>query len=119
MSRVLALLADENFNGDIVRGLRRRRPGIDLVRVQDVGLSAAQDPPILEWASHAGRMLLTHDLKTLPQYAYERVRAGLPMPGVCAVPRSVPLGRAIDDILLLVDCSREGEWEGQVLFVPL
>jgi len=84
---VLALLTDENFNGDIVRGLRRRRPLIDLVRVQDVGLSGAQDPPILEWAAHAGRIVLTHDLKTVPRYAYERVRAGLPMPGVCAVPR--------------------------------
>ena len=119
MSRVLPLLTDENFNGDIVRGLQRHRPAIDLLRVQDVGLSGAQDPPILEWASHAGRIVLTHDVKTIPRYVYERVRAGLPMPGVCVVPRSVPLGRAIDDILLLVDCSREGEWEGQVLYVPL
>jgi hypothetical protein len=44
---VLPLLTDENFNGDIVRGLRRRRPEIDLLRVQDVGLSGALDPPIL------------------------------------------------------------------------
>jgi hypothetical protein len=108
---VLRLLSDENFNGDIVRGLLRRRPEIDLLRVQDVGLSGAQDPPILEWAAHAGRIILTHDLKTVPRYAYERVQAGLPMPGVFAVPRSVPLARAIDDILLLADCSREGEWE--------
>jgi hypothetical protein len=28
------LLADENFNGDIVRGLLLRRTDIDLVRVQ-------------------------------------------------------------------------------------
>jgi hypothetical protein len=116
---VLPLLTDENFNGDIVRGLRRRRSGIDLLRVQDVGLSGAQDPPILEWAAHAGRIVLTHDVKTVPRYAYERVRAGMPMPGVWAVPRSVPLGRAIDDLLLLIECSREGEWEGQVLFLPL
>jgi hypothetical protein len=31
-------LADENFDNTIVRGLLRRNPNIDIVRVQDVGL---------------------------------------------------------------------------------
>jgi len=33
---MLKLLADENFDNNIVRGLRRRNPNIDIVRVQDV-----------------------------------------------------------------------------------
>jgi hypothetical protein len=33
---MLQFLADENFNGDIVRGLLLRQPDLDLVRVQDV-----------------------------------------------------------------------------------
>ena len=32
---------------------------------------------------------------------------------------AVSLGRAIDDILLLVECSLENEWEGQIRYVPL
>jgi len=32
------LLTDENFNGAILRGLVRRLPELDIVRVQDVGL---------------------------------------------------------------------------------
>jgi nucleoside-diphosphate-sugar epimerase len=44
---MLPLLADENLHGDIIRGLRRRRPGIDLVRAQDVGLYGAGDPAVL------------------------------------------------------------------------
>jgi len=40
---VTKLLADENFDGDIVRGLRRRRPDLDLVRVQAVGLAEMPD----------------------------------------------------------------------------
>jgi hypothetical protein len=36
---MLRLAADENFNADIVRGLRRRLPELDIVRVQDAGLS--------------------------------------------------------------------------------
>ena len=53
---MLRLAADENFNNDIVRGLLRRRPDLDIVRVQDVGLSGADDPAILEWAAREGRV---------------------------------------------------------------
>lgn len=45
---MLRLAADENFNGDIVRGLLRRNPQIDIVRVQDVGLSGANHPAVPE-----------------------------------------------------------------------
>jgi hypothetical protein len=34
---VLRWLADENFNNDILRALFRRRPEIDIIRVQDAG----------------------------------------------------------------------------------
>lgn len=58
-------LADENFNGDILRGVIRQCPALDVVRVQDVGLSGASDPQILEWAAGAGRIIMTHDVSTL------------------------------------------------------
>jgi hypothetical protein len=45
---MLRLAADENFNNDVVRGVRRRSPSVDIVRVQDEGLSGADDPTILE-----------------------------------------------------------------------
>jgi hypothetical protein len=116
---MLRLAADENFNNDIVRGLLRRKPDVDIVRVQDVGLSGANDPTILEWAAQEGRVLLTHDVSTLTRYAEERVEAGKPMPGVFEVSRKVPVGVAIEDILLIAECSLEGEWEGQVRYLPL
>lgn len=79
---MIRFAADENFNHDIVRGLLRRTPHLDIVRVQDVGLSGADDATVLEWAAREGRVLLTHDVSTLTRYAYERVQAGKPMPGV-------------------------------------
>jgi len=36
---MLLFLSDEDFNRRIVRGLRRRLPHLDVVRVQDVGLN--------------------------------------------------------------------------------
>src|SRR5689334_6479112 len=116
---MLRLAADENFNNDVVRGVRRRNPAVDFLRVQDAGLSSADDPVVLEWAAQAGRVLLTHDVSTMTRYAYDRVRNGQPMPGVFEVGRHVPIGVAIEEIVILAECSLEGEWEGQVRYLPL
>lgn len=116
---MLRLAADENFNHDIVRGLLRRRPDLDIVCVQDVNLSGADDPTVLAWAAQEERVLLTHDVATITRYAYERVRDGKSMPGVFEVGRNVPIRVAIEDILLIAECSLDGEWEGQVRYLPL
>lgn len=80
----IRLLADENFHGAVVRGLQRRAPSVDIVRVQDAGFSGAEDPIILDWAAREGRVLLTHDISTVPPFAHQRVAAGQPMPGAIA-----------------------------------
>jgi hypothetical protein len=116
---VLRFAADENFNRDMVRGLVRRKPDLDIVRVQDVGLAGADDPTVLEWAAVQGRVVITHDVSTLTKHAYDRVAAGQAMPGVFEVVSGAGVGSAIDDLLLLAECSHEGEWEGQVRYLPL
>ena len=116
---MLRFAADENFNGDIVRGLLRRNPKLDIVRVQDVGLSGANDPSVLQWAADQGRVIVTHDISTLAKHAFDRIAAGLPMPGVFEVRSVASVGQAFDDLILLAECSLKGEWEGQVRFLPL
>ena len=116
---MLRLLADENFNGDIVRGLLLRLSDFDIVRVQDVGLAGAEDPDILQWAAENGRILLTHDRATLPDFAYERVAAGEAMPGVFVLNDRFPIGQAIEEILLMDACSEPASWNGLVVHLPL
>ena len=116
---MIRLLADENFNNNIVRAVHLRAADVDIVRVQDVGLSGADDPSVLDWAARHRRVLLTHDVSTITAFGYERVREGKPMPGVFEVGRTIALRSAIEDILLLATCSVDGEWEGQVRYLPL
>jgi hypothetical protein len=116
---MLRLLADENFNGDIVRGLLLRQPDLDIVRVQDVGLAGTADPDILTWAAENNRIVLTHDRATMADYAYERVAAGEQMAGVFILNDRFPVGKAIEEILLLVACSEQAEWNGRAVHVPL
>ena len=116
---MLKLVSDENFNADILRGLFRRRPDLDVLRVQDIGLKAAPDPDILAWAAREGRILLTHDCDTMPYFAFSRVKAGQAMAGVFLVSDQMPIGQAIDEILLAVDCLTPEECKDFVRFFPL
>lgn len=116
---MLRLLSDENFNGDIVRGLLLRRPDLDLSRVQDVGLEEADDPTVLAWAAANNRILLTHDHATMPDFAYARVVAGQSMPGVFVVHDRMATRRAIEELLLIEACSDQAEWAGLVVYLPL
>lgn len=116
---MVRFLADENFNNQIVRGVLRQSSGTDIVRVQDMGLSGADDPAILVRAAQEGRIILTHDVATMVTFAYQHIQAGLYMPGLFEVSRRVPVGLAIEEIILIAECSLEGEREEQVRFLPL
>jgi len=100
---MLRFAADENFNNDIVRGLLRRKPSLEIVRVQDAGLSGADDSTVLEWTAKEGRILLTHDVTTITRYAYERNQSHKPITCIFEVSRILPIGNANEDILLLAE----------------
>jgi len=116
---MLRFTADENINNDILRGLLRHKRDLDIVRIQDVGLSGADDPAVLEWAAREGRVLLTNDVSTMTRHAYDRVRSGKHMPGIFEISRASPIRTVIDDIILLAEYSLDHEWEGQVCYLPL
>lgn len=115
----MQFLADENFDNRIIRGLLRRDNTFDIVRVQDVGLYGMDDPTVLAWAADANRILLSHDQRTIPTYAFARLAEDQKIAGVIIVPDDMPLGPVIEEILLIVDCSTAQEWINQVQRLPL
>jgi len=114
---MLRLLADQNFNEDIISGLLDRRPRLDVICARDVGLDAAKDPALL--AAHEDRILLTHDHKTVPDFAYDRVRAGQPMPGVCLVENTGAFREVIEDLLMADEITVPDDWRDKVQRFPL
>ncbi len=116
---MLRLVFDENVNQRILRGLKLRLPKLDYVVAQDVGLKGFADSDVLAWAAEHNRILITHDLKTIPRHALERIAAGEAMPGVIACAESLPIGQAIEDLAVVIECSEQREWENQIIHLPL
>ncbi len=109
---MLKLLSDENFNGDIIRGLFLRQPNVDLLRVQDVGLQEVDDPTILAWAANNKRILLTHDRAIMPDFDYKRLVTEEPMIGLFVVNDRIPIRQAIDELLLVDRLYQPSRMEG-------
>src|SRR5581483_4404865 len=98
MAPMLRLLIDEDVHGDIVAGLRRRQPALDVVRVQDVGLGHTPDAVILEWTAQQGRVVVSVDKKTLAVASWNRVARGLRMPGVTILRTLLTIGQAVREL---------------------
>lgn len=116
---MLRLLADENFNREIVRGLSARHALLDVVRVQDVSLRGASDLAILQWAADNDRIVLTHDRATMRDFAGDRLAAGQAMCGLFVLNYDFPIGLAIDELVLLGEASEHYEWNGRIVYLPL
>ena len=115
----IKFLADENFSTAILRGLLRRDASFDIVRVQEQGLSNTEDPLILEWAAENGRIVLTHDLRTMPDFAYQRIAKQQKMPGLIVMRPDIRVGIAVNDILLIAECLSPQELADGVIRLPL
>lgn len=113
---MFSLLADENFNHRIVEALPS---GVRVLTVVDAGLRGADDPAVLDWAAANGCIVLTHDFRTMPAHAWERVQAGLPMPGVLMLDSMLAVGEAVAELTLLLECSEAAEWANHVVYLPL
>lgn len=116
---MLRLLIDENFNHRILRGLKRRIPHLDSMVVRDVGLEGAPDPVLLEWAAANTRTILTHDVKTMVPYARRSILLGQKISGVIMVPYQLQIGRAIDDLEILVECQEQADMHNYIEYLPL
>src|SRR6266702_3192035 len=117
---MLRLLVDENVNHDLVRGVLRHRPDLDLVRARDVGLNQTDDREILAWAAQEQRVLLTHDVNTMTRFAIERIERGDPMAGVFIIHQEgAALSAIIDDVLLIAEYTETSDWANQIHYLPL
>ena len=82
-------------------------------------MEAKPDAELLARGAVENRIVLTHDVQTMPIFAMARVRKGEAMPGLLVVPQRFPIGRAIEELTIAVLCSDQSEWRDRVIYLPL
>ena len=110
--------ADADFNHKIVVGLRRREPSIDFMSADDGGIVGVPDSDVLSIAAESGRILISHDRKTMPGH-FMRFQETRSSPGLIIVSQDLDIGAAIEELLLIWVATDAEEWVEHLGFVPI
>jgi hypothetical protein len=112
-------LADADLNKAIVNGVLRREPSIDFLTAQAAGLRGLNDFEVLALAAELQRVLVSHDVGTMPAHFRASKNAGKPAAGVFLIPQSLDVGTAIDELLLIWLASEAADWKDRLQWIPL
>ena len=110
--------ADADLNHIIVQATLRREPSIDFQTAQVAGLASVPDPEVLALAAHAGRVLVTHDRKTMPTH-FAAFIVHTPSSGAIVIPQKLPIRAAVEELLLIWMASEAKEWINRLQVLPL
>ena len=110
--------ADANLNLAIVSGTLRREPAIDFRTAQEAGLGGVNDLRVLRLAAEEGRILVSHDRRTLPHH-FGRFIEHRRSSGVFLIAQNLPVAVAIESLLLIWLTSEASEWDNRICSLPL
>lgn len=114
---VIRFQADADLRQAIVTGTTRRQPSIDFQSANEAGLEGIKDPEVLAIAAQDGRVLVTHDRKTMP-IEFGQFITSQTSSGVLILSQNLPISEAIDAILLIWEASTAEEWINQIVTFP-
>lgn len=110
--------ADSDLNGDIIAGVRRRVPEIDFQTADEAGLRGLSDPDVLAIAASQGRVLVTHDQRTMPRN-FGKLIENRSSPGVLVISQNVEISLAIEELILIWAASEPEEYIDLIQTLPL
>ena len=111
-------LGDANFNQSIVRGLLLREPAIDFVLPEAVIPEKTPDSQVLDIAESLRRVLVTHDVSTMPVW-FEQCVEERRCAGLIIVPEAIPIRNVIEDLLLIWHLTVPEEWVNRIRWLPM
>jgi hypothetical protein len=111
-------IADADVNESIVHGLRKREPTIDFLTATAGGTRGLSDPDVLAIAARSGRILLSHDRKTMIGHFWRFVRFAR-SPGLIIAPQDMPVGEAVEALLLVALASEPEDWQDRVEYLRI
>jgi hypothetical protein len=115
----LRLQADASLKAAIVDGVRRREPSIDFRPAGGVLPEGVDDLTVLRLAAGEGRILVSHDVHTMPMHFANFVDQEGRSPGVFLIPQKISIAESIEEIVLIWSASDAQEWSGRLVWLPL
>ncbi len=112
-------LADADLNKTIVSSVLRREPTLDFLTAQAAELRSMDDSEVLALAAEQRRVLVSHDVGTMPAHFRTFRNAGKHSAGLFLIPQSLDVGTAIDELVLIWDASEASEWENRLAWLPI
>jgi len=116
---MIRFLADADLNEGIVAGCLRREPEMDFLSANEADLEGVPDPEVLALAAGQDRILVSHDFQTMPRHFGDFLDAGNSSPGVLLVSQRLPVGDAIEELVLIWAASDADEWQNRILRIPI
>ncbi len=113
----LRFQADADFNEKIIAAALRLEPSLDFRTADAAGLRGLPDPEVLACAAADGRLLVSHDLRTMPRHFGEFVSTST-SPEVVIVPQHMPIAVVVEELLLIWSASEEPEWLNRLYVLP-
>jgi predicted nuclease of predicted toxin-antitoxin system len=110
MSTPIRFLADENLRKRLVLGVRRIQPAIYILTASEAGILGMPDPDVLIFAAQEGRVLISHDIQTMPIHFGTHLAQQRQSAGVIIIAQLMPLRQAIDTIHIVWQASTAEEW---------
>ena len=113
-------LIDENISPEYRTQLLRHEPSLTVLVIGDEGVPArgTPDPDILKWCEQNQFNLITNNRESMPQHLSDHLAAGHHVPGIFTINRKVSMGLIIDQLLLIVGASDEGEHIDRITYIP-
>jgi hypothetical protein len=110
--------ADADLNQIILLATIRQEPAIDFQTAITAGLPGVADPEVLARAAKDGRVLVTHDRKTMPGHFAEFI-ASETSAGLLVIPQSLSVTAAVEELILIWSATEAEEWVNRISTLPL
>lgn len=115
----IRFLADADLNKAIVTGVLRREPSVDFLTANAAGLRGMKDDQVLAYGATGQRVLISHDVGTMPAHFRVFRDAGNRSAGVFLIPQSLDIGTAIDELVFIWLASEASDWVDRLEWLPL
>lgn len=117
----LCFLLDEHVPLAIQERLVLIEPRIRVYTIgdDDVPSKGTSDADLLRWIEERGCMLVTNNRSTIPVHLRAHINLGRHIPGIVQLPKRMHIGTILADLLLIWEASLPGEFQDQIVYLPL